>query len=163
MSGVVGLKEFTGESNLDLLRLHARVIDELRRRCVLRSKNNPVGDYAEWLVASRLGMTLEGKSNAGYDAVDAAGVRFQIKARRVTSDNGSRQMGVIRKLEDGHFDKLVGILFDADFSVLSAYMIPHAMITEYATYKSHPNGHVLHLRGKLLEDERVQEITQKLQ
>lgn len=156
-------EELTGQSNLDLLRLHARVIDELRRRDVLRSKNNPVGDYAEWLVASRLGMSLEGKSNAGYDAIDAAGVRFQIKARRVTSDNGSRQMGVIRKLDEGHFDKLIAILFHSDFSVLAAYVMPHSMIAEFATYKSHPNGHVLHLRGKLLEDDRVQEITQKLQ
>lgn len=154
--------EFTGQSNLDLLRIHARVIDELRRREVVRSKNNPVGDYAEWLVASRLGMTLERKSKAGYDAVDAAGVRFEIKARRVTADNKSRQMSVIRNLDAGHFDHLIAVLFRADFAVLAAYRMPHAVIPEYATYRPHTNGHVLQMQGRLLQDERVVEITEKL-
>lgn len=57
---------------------------------------------------------------------------------------------------------MLAILFNTDFSVLSAYVIPHAAIAEYATFKPHPNGHILHLRGKLLEDDRIQEITEKL-
>jgi hypothetical protein len=155
-------KDFVGKSNLELLQLHARVIEELRRREVLRSKNNPTGDYAEWLVATRLGMKLEVKSTAGYDAVDAEGSRFQIKARRITADNGSRQLGIIRKLDSCQFDNLIAILFRSDYSIMSAYAIPHVVIADYAKFIEHTNGHVLHLRGPLLEDDRVQEITSKL-
>ncbi len=155
--------EFSSHSDSDLLRLHARAIEELKRRGVLRTKNNPVGDYAEWLVADRMGMTLETKSKAGFDAVDPAGVRYQIKARRVTPDNGSRQLGVIRKLDAADFDQLLGILFDAEFSVMAAYMIPHTAVPEYATFRAHQNGHILHLRGKVLADPRVRDVTSKLQ
>ena len=43
----------------------------------------------------------------GYDAVDAAGCRYQIKARRLTPQNKSRQLGVVRKLEQTEFDYLI--------------------------------------------------------
>ena len=154
--------QFAELTTLELLQAHANVIAELRRRGVLRTKSNPVGDYAEWLVSNSLGLTLEGNSAAGYDATDAKGVRYQIKARRVTPDNKSRQLSAIRNLESADFDVLIGVLFDADFSVTGAYQVPHAVIGEYAKYRSHTNAHIVHLRGGLLNDDRVVEITAAL-
>jgi hypothetical protein len=155
-------KEFTGQSNLDLLRIHARVIDELRRRDVLRSKNNPVGDYAEWLVATAFGWKLQAKSAAGYDAIDSLGVKYEIKARRITRDNASRQLGAIRNLEARAFDYVIGVLFDHDFNVLGAYRIPHDVVLESAKYQSHTNAHILHLQGSLLQHPRVDDLGGKL-
>jgi hypothetical protein len=63
----------------DLLAAHCAILDELRTRNILRSKNNPTGDYAEWLVPTKLGLRLENNSAKGWDATDAAGVRYQIK------------------------------------------------------------------------------------
>jgi hypothetical protein len=40
-------------STRELLSLFARILEELRRRKVVRSSNNPVADYTEWLVAKR--------------------------------------------------------------------------------------------------------------
>lgn len=73
-------------NNLELLSLHSEILTQLRSRGVIRTKNNPVGDYAEWLVSNALGMTLLSNSSAGADAIDADGLKVQIKARRVTSD-----------------------------------------------------------------------------
>jgi len=141
------------------MRLHARVIEELKHRGVVRTKNNPVGDYAEWLVSQSLGLTLENNSAAGYDATDPEGVKYQIKARRVTLDNKSRQLSAIRKLEAADFDQLVGVLFDADFNVMAAYQMPHSVMVEHAKYRSHTNAHIVHLKGTLLGDPNVMVIT----
>src|SRR5947209_7395503 len=85
----------------DLLGLYVSVLAELRRRKVVRTSNNPVGDYAEWLVADRLNLALTNNSNAGYDAVDVNGLRYQIKSRRLTPENPSTQLGAIRDLDKG--------------------------------------------------------------
>jgi len=149
-------------TTLDLLQAHANAIAELRRRGVLRTKNNPVGDYAEWLVSNSLGLTLEGNFAAGYDATDAKGVRYQIKARRVTPDNKSRQLSAIRNLESADFDVLIGVLFDASFNVTAAYRVPHAVVGQYAKYRSHTNAHILYLQGSLLADPEVADLTSRL-
>lgn len=83
----------------ELLKLHAAAIDELKNRGVLRTKNNPVGDYAEWLVSSAFNLTLANNSAAGHDAESSDGKKIQIKSRRITENNRSKQLGVIRNLE----------------------------------------------------------------
>lgn len=141
-----------------LLSSHSAVLDELRRRGVLRSKNNPTGDYAEWLVSTRLGLSLADNSAKGYDATDAAGCRYQIKARRVTPDNPSTQLGTLRNLGDREFDFLVAVVFDADWRVLRAAKIPHGVVEGLATFRSHTNGHVMHLRPAVLAMGGVEDL-----
>jgi hypothetical protein len=146
----------------DLLKLQSDVISELRSRGVLRTMNNPVGDYAEWLVASALGLKLAKNSAAGHDAESETGKRIQIKARRVHPANNSRQLGVIRNLDKGDFDELVAVIFNESYEVVEAVSIPHSAIAEYSKHRSHVNGHVLHLRGALLSDGRVRDIRAEL-
>lgn len=95
----------------DLLTMHGQIMDELRERDVVRTANAPLGDYAELLFAIAFGWSLEGNSSMGHDATDVAGVRYQIKSRRVTPRNRSRQLSAIRRLPDQTFDFLAGILF----------------------------------------------------
>ncbi|MFJ2491452.1 DUF6998 domain-containing protein [Pseudomonas iridis] len=146
----------------ELLKLHSRVIEELRSRGVLRTMNNPVGDYAEWLVASALGLKLANNSAAGHDAESEDGKKIQIKARRVSTTNKSRQLGVIRNLDKCDFDELVAVIFSESYEVVEAVSIPHSVISEYSAHRSHVNGHVLNLRGKLLSDNRVRDIRAEL-
>ncbi len=94
-----------------------------------------------------LGLDLAAKSTAGHDAVDLQGIRYQIKGRRITSDNGSLQLGAIRNLDREDFDFLIGVPLDENFKVILAVRIPHAVIGEYASYKAHTNAHVLHPAG----------------
>lgn len=146
----------------ELLGYFTQILDELRQRGVVRTRNNPAADYAEWLVAKSLHLSLAPNSKADYDAINESGVRFQIKCRRLDPGNKSTQLGVIRNLEDHGFDYLVGVLFQKDFTVKAAYQIPQDIIQIYARFSKHQNGHLLSLRGKILQDREVENITQVL-
>ena len=145
-------------STSDLLSFFGKILDELKDRKIIRSQNSPVGDYSEWLVAQVFNLELQTNSNKGFDALDSEGTKYQIKGRRLCSLNSSRQLGVIRGLEDRKFDVLVGVLFDRNFSLLEAYMIPHRIIAGHSKYNEHPNGHILHLKGKILQATGVKRI-----
>ncbi len=142
----------------ELLVLFADVLDELKSRGVVRSRNNPVADYAEWVVTKGLGLSLQSNSTAGFDAIDSKGIRYQIKGRRLYPPNSSRQLGVIRNLAGKKFDFLVAVLFNKDFSILEAYKIPHYLIGKYARYSEHQNGHILILKGGVLMAKGVERI-----
>ena len=142
----------------ELLQLNSSIIDELKSRKIVRTKNNPVGDYTEWLVAKNLGLELAGNSSAGYDGIDPEGKKIQIKGRRITAENKSRQLSGIRKLEERDFDQLAAVIFDENYDVIDAVLIPHEVVREYATYRSHVNAHILHLKGPILNDPRVKDI-----
>lgn len=146
-----------------LLALFAGVMEELRQREVCRSSNNPVADYAEFLVARALGLELAPKSSTGFDAEGEQGRRYEIKARRPTKHNRSRQLSPIRGLDEKHFEYLVGVLFNDDFSVQRACLIPHGIVQEVATYRKHVNGWILHLAESLWNVEGVEDITPQLQ
>lgn len=154
--------DFSKKTITELLETHSRVLDELKQRQVIRSKNNPTGDYAEWLVASKLCLVLEKNSAKGFDAKDLQGLRYQIKGRRVTSDNKSTQLGVIRDLDGGDFDFLVAIVFDEAWQVRSAAKIPHKVVSLFATYRPHVNGHIMHLRPSVFDHPLVEDISLKL-
>ena len=139
----------------ELLQLQASTINELNRRKVVRTKNNPLGDYTEWLVSKGLGLELSNNSSAGYDGIDSDGMKIQIKGRRITPENKSRQLSAIRKLKDKDFDFLAGVIFDQDYEIIDAVLVPHEVVGEYATFRKHVNAHILHLRGEILKDERV--------
>lgn len=151
--------ELNGMTITELLATHSEVIDELRRRGIVRSKNNPTGDYAEWLVSERFGLILESNSAKGFDATDKTGVRYQIKGRRVTPDNPSTQLGAIRDLDSQDFDFLVAVIFDANWQVLRAAKIPHRVVSELATYRKRTNSHVMHLRPSVFENTGVEDIS----
>ncbi|MCK4951085.1 MAG: hypothetical protein KAS48_04645 [Gammaproteobacteria bacterium] len=147
-----------GQSVKELLQLQSQVINELKRRKIVRTKNNPLGDYTEWLVAKGLGLELATNSAAGYDGIDSEGIKIQIKGRRVTPENKSRQLGAIRKLEEKDFDQLAAIIFDENYEIIDALLIPHKIIAEYAKYRNHVNAHIMHLKGAILTDPRVRDI-----
>ncbi|CAH6812731.1 conserved hypothetical protein [Vibrio chagasii] len=149
-------------SEKDLLRLQASATNELLRRNVVRTQNNPLGDYTEWLVAKALGLELQSNSQAGYDGTDSDGIRYQIKGRRVTPKNQSRQLSAIRNYEEKDFDVLVAVIYDENFDIIEAVQCPHEVIADYATYRSHVNAHILILKGPVLSDSRVQSIASKL-
>ena len=147
--------DLRGLSIKELLQYQSSIIDELKRRKVVRTKNNPLGDYAEWLVAKGLGLELAANSSAGYDGTDSEGVKVQVKGRRITPENNSRQLSAIRKYDEKDFDQLAAIIFDQDYEIIEALLIPHEIVGEYASYRKHVNAHILNLRGPILKDPRV--------
>ncbi|WP_246763593.1 hypothetical protein [Rhizobium sp. 007] len=75
--------EFEGKTTAELLTMHAAIMEELRGRNVLRSANNPTGDLAEYLFCAAFGWQQAANSVKGYDALDGAGIRYQVKGRRI--------------------------------------------------------------------------------
>lgn len=150
--------DMTSLADQEVFRLWAASMRELTRRELIRSANNPTGDYGEVLVARRLGLQLVGSSTAAYDAVAPDGTRYQIKARRLQNAKTSRQLGAIRNLDQGGFDHLVVVLFDGDFGLTEMWRLPIDLVREHAVYRKHVNAHILHARGPVLADARAERL-----
>src|SRR6266403_852679 len=80
----------------ELLLLHTRIGEELRKRGVTRSANNPTGDLSEYLFCKAFGWKQAANSHANIDAVAEDGTRYQVKGRRIMQFNKSRQLSAIR-------------------------------------------------------------------
>ena len=154
----------------ELFRLHSKIMDELFRQNVIRTMNNPTGDLAEHLFLKAFpNWEREGSARAHYDAIGPKPkkLKYQIKGRRITHLNGSRQLSAIRDLEKEHFDFLAGLLFKEDYDVYKAVLIPHAVILKLATPDEHVRGHRFLLRDDVWDGKwkvkGVVDVTAKLQ
>jgi len=154
--------ELSNLSVLDNLKLFVKVLDELQTRGVTRSKNNPTGDFAEWLSERVFNLKLAGVSEKGIDATGKEdGVRYQIKARRSKKPSNSLPLGVIRGIEKKQFDFLLVVVFGNDFSVEWAYKIPHKVVEKFARHSEHVHGVILSLNPDLRNDPEVEDVTGK--
>jgi hypothetical protein len=129
----------------------------------LRTTNNPTGDYAEWLVKTRLTLELETSSKKGYDAKDINGKKYQIKGRHLTATNQAMQLGTIRNLDGKQFDYLIALIFNEDWSLKFAAKIAHSKVTALAKHKQNINGHIMHFHPRILEEEGVEDILSRLE
>lgn len=146
----------------ELLVLHARIGEELRTRGVVRSANNPTGDLAEYLFCKAFGWTQAQNSVRGYDATGPDGTRYQIKARRLHRRNKSRQLSAIRDIGGGHFDVLAAVLFDDDFQVLRAILIPLTVVEARSTYIAHTNSNKFMLRDEVWSIPGIGDVTAEI-
>jgi hypothetical protein len=147
----------------ELLVMHAAVSEELRRRGVTRSSNNPVGDLAEHLFCRAFGWKQAPNSMRDADATDDAQVRYQIKGRRLTSYNKSRQLGALRDLPAQGFDVLAAVLFREDYRVLRAALIPHTRVIGLAKRVDRTNSWRFLLRDAVWSVADVSDVTENLQ
>ena len=152
----------TSPSNRELLKLYTELMTELRSRGIVRTSNGPGADVAEGLVAKALSLTLNAASTAGYDGIDSNGRKIEVKCRRLTRHNDSRQLSAIRNLESAHFDFLAGVLFNEDFSVMKAALIPYQVVKDHAVFVKHTNGWKFVLRDSIWTLPGVEDITSRL-
>lgn len=146
----------------ELLALHGSVAEELRARGITRTSNNPTGDFAEFLFCRAFGWTQAENSHANIDAIGLDGVRYQIKGRRTTRDNKSRQLGSIRDFKGRHFDFLAGVIFTEAFEVLKAAIIPYAVVEQRATFIAHTNSHKFILYDDVWDARGVKDVSTAL-
>ena len=132
-------------------------MDELRRRGVARSANNPTGSLAEFLFCRAFSWEQADNSQRGYDAFDGNGKRHQIKGRRLHRYNRSRQLSAIRDVEG--FDALAAVLFDHQYRVSRAALITGVVVRERLKFVEHTNSHKFMLTDDVWEDGRVREVT----
>ncbi len=146
-----------------LLVLHADITDELRDRGITRSSNNPLGDYAEHLFCKAFEWNQENNSAKSFDAVDqTTNLKYQIKARRLTPQNPSRQLSAIRNLDMKGFDVLAAALFDRSYQILRAALIPHYIVLSNAKYVQHSNSWRFILHEKIWIEQGVTDVTEQL-
>ena len=129
-------------SVFDLIRLHRQTLFELRRRGVVRTLNQPQGDWAEMLVKDAYDGHLAARSEKGYDVIAADGTRLQVKARALDYPKvGSNTTSAFRSWE---FDAMVVVVLDrSDLSVSKAAELPVEIVHDNARFRSHVNGYVL--------------------
>ena len=149
-------------SNQQILGLYAELIEVLRTRGVVRSSNNPLADFTEGIVAKALGLKVCGNSNSGYDATSPDGIRYQIKGRRITLHNPSTQLSAMRRLDERPFDFMAAVLFNPDFSVKYAALVPIETVIKLSSFVKHTNSHTFLFRPNVLKDPLVQDITLKV-
>lgn len=148
------------KSVAELLALHIAVLENLRQRDILRSANNPTGDLAEYYFCAAFGWAQESNSKKAFDAIGDEGVRYQIKGRRVHRRNKSRQLSAIRNLQG--FDILAAVLFDDDYRIMRAALIPAALVSENSKYIEHTNSHKFLLRDAIWKFPGVEDATERL-
>lgn len=152
--------DLSRKSIAELLKLHADVSEALRDRRAVRTANNPTGDYGEYLFCEALTLHRQDNSVKSFDAKDARGVRYQIKARRLHRRNQSRVLGAIRDLTG--FDLLAAVLFDDNYRVLRAAVIPVSIVRDSVVWKEHTNSYRFILSEKMWDEPRVIDATEDL-
>lgn len=149
-------------SETELLRLHAQTLARLKELGAVRSTNNPVADLAERLAAKLLGGELAPKSHSSIDVIvarDGATTTYQVKARRVTPHNRSRQLGALRGMDQKRFDYLIGMLFDEHYAPVKGAIIPWEVVKAHSTYIPHTNAWRFLLRDSVWELPGVRNLT----
>ena len=141
---------------------YSNILEQLTDGCVVKTRNNPVGDYTEWLVHKAYGGDLKGKSTKGYD-LESDRKKYQIKGRWLSKSTSSKQLSIIRGLGEKRFDYLIGVYFDKEFNVEEAWEIPHCVIKRHKPhYSESQGGHILYLQGDILRRKGVKDITECL-
>lgn len=129
-------------SVFDLIRIHRQALYELRNRGVIRTLNQPQGEWAETLVKVAYGGQLAPMSEKGYDVMTPDGTRLQVKARALDYPKiGSNITSVFRSRE---FDAMVVVLLHrSDLRVAKAAELSLETVCANARYRKHVNGWVL--------------------
>jgi len=107
------------------------ILDQLRDLGVIRT-TKVVGDYGEYIASKKLDLKLEKSTNKGYDAVDNAGKKYEIKTRKATNYN---KPGVfpVNKEQLQSSDFIIYVEFDNDWDLSKLLKIP----TSKVNYNKH--------------------------
>lgn len=154
------MRDITKLSVSELLSLHASILNDLRKRGIVRSANNPVGDLAEHIFCLCFGWEQAANSVKSYDATDSNGTRYQIKARRLLEHNASRQLSAIR--DANGFDTLAALLFDENYSIVRAALIPTSVVQEESKYVAQTNSYRFMLRDSIWDKPNVIDVTKPI-
>lgn len=144
----------------ELLELHASVLEELRARNVIRTESAPTGDYAEYLFCKAFGWQQSDTAHRDHDAMDANMARYQIKGRRIVAYNSAPQLQAIREID--RFDYLAAVLFDEDFHVSRAAIIPMDVVRTQSRPNAYTHSLTFYLQDFIWDISGVKDVTEAL-
>lgn len=144
-------------STRELLRLYADILTALVERGVVRSRNAPAGDLAEYLVATAYGGELAPPSEKSWD-VRADGRLLQVKARLIAA--GDNRSHVYSPFRSWDFDACVFLLLDAHtYEISRAVELPVATVQALARETAWVKGFRITTKTPLLEQPGALDVT----
>ena len=149
-------------SESSLFSLYRSIVRELKNRGVIRTENAPVGDYAEYLVATALGGQLAPNSEKAWDVLGSGGEKLQVKARVVSDppEPGQLQLSPFRSF--GFDSAVIVLLSAADYTVSQASKVPRHVVESSAVSRQHVNGKVLFARPEIMGHPDATDLTATL-
>lgn len=104
------------------------------------------GEIGEYEVARLLGLKLAAPRKAGYDAIDSAGRRYEIKARCI-NENGLRKSQRLGSIKLTHaWDAVLLVILDMDFRATGIWQAEREAI---AAAIAAPGSRARNARGAL--------------
>lgn len=146
----------TKRSTRELLALWAAILRELRRREVVRTANNPIGDIAEALVAEHYGGERAGFSNRGWDVATDDGERLEVKALRIDEVSTRKVLSPIPATST--YTAVIIVVFDQDLRVAEALRVPRKTIEELFKPRPKDGARVIRVTKKLRGAETVESV-----
>src|SRR3712207_2875778 len=131
--------------------LFGRVMLELRQRGIVRSGNSPIADIAERLVADFYDGHVAPPNERSYDVLARDGRKLQVKALRRTQPSSSS----LSPLRTHDFDAVVVVVFDINYIVQEAFVIPLLAVKDHQGWSKTWGSHRLSLTKRLCADPRV--------
>lgn len=144
-------------SAFQMMQLQTQLQDELAARKIVLNPSQPVGDYAIHLACTAFDLRREPPATSGYDASNSENLRYQIKYRRLSGPQDTRQLNAIKGVEQRKFDFLIGVLFNPDMTILRAAMMSFDVAASKVDKEK-----ILLLSNKIFDAEGVFDVTDKL-
>ena len=113
------------------------LVGQALRKELLRSLINDhgirgVSDYAEQIVAEALGGHRRTESNSkGFDVIAPNFGRIEVKFRQLPKDGRMEERVALSKAKEGEFDYLAIVIFDPEFEIKGAVMVPYFEAWQY--------------------------------
>ncbi len=125
---LVASQDLRKRSTRDLLALWGAIMSELRRRDVVRTANNPIGDIAEALVAEHFRGVRQSFSNAGWDVSTTDGQRLEVKGIRLDEVRTRSNLSPIPATST--YTAVVVVIFDEALRVTEALLVRRANVEQ---------------------------------
>ena len=143
-----------------LRRLHTEIMDAFRRRRAASGAGHLTAKLARFLFCAAYGWREAPAREKGYSAVDAEGLRFLIRGRRLVGYSPSRELSAIADIDE--FSTLAAVLLDGDLRVVRAALVPHAVVLEWGSFVRATNRCAFKLSNEVWRDARVVDATGRL-
>ena len=121
--------ETTLELAQDIIKCYLSARDALWKLGILRSERMLQGDFAEWMVSKMFGLKLPSNTvQAGFDAEDDSGRKYQIKSR-IVPESVEHTAFDITDIE-ADFDFLICVFFTEQFVVKGILQVSREVVKE---------------------------------
>ncbi|MBP8227923.1 MAG: hypothetical protein KAX67_07765 [Pararheinheimera sp.] len=153
------------QSPKELLLAYEAIKQRLQHLGYSSSHTDPVGQYAEHLVAKLYSAQRTRNGTAGCDLISHDNLRIEVKCRVARRDGYVPKTYIMDSNVQSQFDYLVYIVFDKNYEVLRAVGMTVDVFKQVANYVKHANSAgkwVYKASEKNMQQPGVDDLTQDL-